>query len=372
MKFNISRESLLESLQQAVGVAEKKTTMPILANILLQARDNTLTITATDLEVCLISTCDIKIEKEGAFTLPAKSLFDIAKEFPRDNIEFELTENNQMELRSQRSQFRLVGMSAEDFPSFPQVKNTDFVRITANELRMMIERTSFSISTDEMRYSLNGILFEAAEAGGGKVVLRLVSTDGHRLSMSEYALGNVKEVPFKEKAVLPKKGVLELKRMLDDSNTEVECGFDGNSGVVRFKNTTLYMRRIVGEFPDYKKVIPEQTKCNAIINRQDFMGSLRRMTLMSSTKHKLVRFDFGAERLEMTCQNPELGTAREEIAIRYDGKPMTIGFNPKYFLDALSVIDEKEISIGFLDELSPAILNSEKSNFKCVIMPMRL
>jgi DNA polymerase-3 subunit beta len=182
----------------------------------------------------------------------------------------------------------------------------------------------------------------------------------------------VREIPFRDKAVLPKKGVLELKRLLDDSNKDVELGFDGTSGIVRFKNTTLYMRRIVGEFPDYRKVIPEETKRNAAVNRQEFIGALKRMSLMSSAKHKLVRFDFSAEKLEMSCQNPEIGTAREEVTLRYDGNPMTIGFNPKYYLDALSVIDEKEVNIGFLDELSPAILHSKENTFKCVIMPMRL
>jgi DNA polymerase-3 subunit beta len=222
MKFSIGREEFLQSLQQTVGVAEKKTTMPILANILLQAKDKTLTLTATDLEVCLINSCDVKIEREGSFTLPAKSLFDIVKEFPRDNIELELTENNQVELRAQKSLFRLVGMAAEDFPAFPEVKNANLVRIPANDLRMMIESTSYSISSDEMRYSLNGILFESVENASGKICLRLVSTDGHRLSMAEYALESVREIPFHDKTILPKKKILKLKHLLNNNNKNIK------------------------------------------------------------------------------------------------------------------------------------------------------
>ncbi len=371
MKFNIARESLLKCLQQAVNVSEKKTTMPILANVLLAAGDKALTITATDLEVCLICQCEATVEQQGSFTLPAKSLFDIVKEFPRDNIEFELNDN-QVEIRSQKAQFKIVGMPAEDFPAFPEVKESGFVQLPANSLREMIEKTSFSISSDEMRYSLNGVLFEAVDNGKGKICLRLVSTDGHRLSLADYALDAVKELPFKDKAVLPKKGVLELRRLLDDSKDEVHFAFDGSNGIVRFKDSTLYMRRIVGEFPDYHKVVPKETKRSASVNRQDFISALKRMVLMSSAKHKLVRFDFAAEKLEMTCQNPELGTAHEEIDIRYDGSVMTVGFNPKYFQDALSVIDQKEVHIEFVDELSPAVVQTEESNYQCVIMPMRL
>jgi DNA polymerase-3 subunit beta len=372
MKFTVNREPLLHALQQTVGVAEKKTTMPILANVLVAAKDNQLTITATDLEVCLIARCAAQVSQPGSFTLPAKNLLDIVKEFPRDEIHCELGDNQQLQLISQKSQFRLVGMAAEDFPNFPTVQNLERVKIPANTLKQMIERTSFSISSDEMRYSLNGILFEAVDDGVGQIALRLVSTDGHRLSLTEHPLGAVHNAPFREKAVLPRKGVLELKRLLDDGQDEVECGFDGSNGVVTYKDTTLYMRRIVGEFPDYRKVIPEEPKYTVVVNRQEFISSLKRMMLMSSSKHKLVRFDFSSERLEMSCQNPELGTAHEEVALRYDGSPMTIGFNPKYFLDALSVIDEKEIQVGFLDELSPAIIRSKANQFKCVIMPMRL
>jgi len=372
MKFTVNREKLTHCLQQAVGVAEKKTTMPILANLLIEANDNFLTLTATDLEVCLVNRCEAKVINPGRFTVPAKSFFEIIKEFPREIVEITLNENNQIELTSNKAQFRIVGIAPEDFPNFPKGEKAEFFELPSNALRNMIERTAFSISSDEMRYSLNGILLETAPEGG-HVVLRLVSTDGHRLSFTEHRLDlKAAEQPFKDKVVLPKKGVMELKRLLDDSDQAVKFAFDGNNGIATYGGTTIYMRRIVGEFPDYHKVIPTEIKRSAMINRQSFIGSLKRMLLIASAKHKLVRFDFSNERLEMSCQNPELGTAREEIDVRLDGTPLTIGFNPRYFLDALAVIDEKEIEIGLVDELSPAIIVSKPSNFKCVIMPMRL
>ncbi|MDO8518754.1 MAG: DNA polymerase III subunit beta [Deltaproteobacteria bacterium] len=364
MDFKITRENFLEALSKTQGVVERKNTMPVLSNILLDADKGGVKISATDLEVALVTLAPAQVLKTGKITVAARSLYDIVREINQPEIRVVLQDNDRIEVSAGKSHFKIPGLSAAEFPQLPAVAAKS-VEFQCDVFSRMIEKTSFSMSTDETRHNLAGILFQRAGSSG----VRMVATDGHRLAMVD-AEGNGGEGDFK--VIIPKKGVAELKKLVSKEGT-FELAVGPANLFARKGNESLYIRLIDGEFPDYSRVIPKDNAKFVYIPRDKFVGSLRRVSLLANERSRGVILSFSPAHLEVSINNPDLGEAREELEADYKGEKLSIGFNARYFLDALEVMKDETAILALNTDLSPCILKSEKdSGFLAVIMPMRI
>jgi DNA polymerase III subunit beta len=372
MEFRISKEIFMKALQRIQGIVEKRNTMPILSNALLEVQNDQLYITATDLEVGMRSSYPTRMIREGKITVSAKKLYEIVKEMPDEEIHFSTKENDWVEIVCGKARFNIVGLSSEEFPYFPKVKDESFIVFNNGILSEMIEKTSYAICYDETKYNLNGVFIKAVEENGGNV-LKMVATDGHRLSVSQKNIEGSISAELAKGVIFPKKGIFELKKMVEEESTEIMLGFMDNSAVLKKGNTVVVMRLIDGEFPDYTKVIPQANDRNVQVSRDKFLHSLKRMSILSNEKFKGVKIEVNPEQMTISSNNPELGEAREEIEVDYEGNEISARFNAKYLIDVLSVMEDREVELKLKDELSPVIMKSaENDDFMAVIMPMRL
>ncbi|SNB47283.1 DNA polymerase III subunit beta [Geobacter sp. DSM 9736] len=372
MEFRIDKETFLKALQKVQGIVEKKNTMPILSNVLIEALEDRLYITATDLEVGMRSSYPVNVVREGKITVSAKKIYEIIKELSEEEIHFSTKENDWVDLRSGKARFNIVGLSPDEFPYFPRVNEENFVHLSNVIISDMVEKTAYAMCNDETKYNLNGIFVKALEDDGRKL-LRMVATDGHRLCIAEREFTGSITQELGKGVIFPKKGILELKKLTEDENEDILLGFMDNSAVLKKENTVIVMRLVDGEFPDYTKVIPQNNTRIVTIRREQFLHSLKRMAILSSEKFKGIKFDIAAGGLEISSSNPELGDAREEIEVEYAGEPMTSRFNARYLIDVLVVLGEESVELKLKDEMSPAIIKPGGSDdFMSVVMPMRL
>ena len=372
MKFQVSKEEFSKALAATLNVAERKTTMPILSNILLKASKSGLSISATDLEVETKLTCKATVEEEGSIAIPARNLYEIVKELPEKVMSLNSLENNWSQIISGKAKFKIMGMSAEEFPKIPEPKKPKTFKFKADVLKEMLRLTAFAISDDEMRYNLNGIYLEQVKEGTDKTKIRMVATDGHRLSMIDREAHGAESIDLKKGVIIPKKGVQELRRMVEEGTEEVEIGIEENICSAKMGENLVRMRLIVGEFPDYKQVIPKSSSHKLIVSRDHLHSTLRRMSLMASGKSKCVKFSISGSKIDFSSNNPELGEANEELNAEFDGDKLEIGFNAKYFIDVLATVSSDKVIVELENELSPGVLKLDKDkDFLTVIMPMR-
>lgn len=365
MEFKIKRKDFLDGLMITQGVVEKKNTMPVLANVLIETTGSGINISATDLEVAMMTSVSASVIKQGRITVLARSLQDIVKESAHEDIHLSVLENDKIELKSGSARFKIAGLNANEFPTFPKVEEKA-VEIPCDLFLGMIEKTAFSMANDETRYNLNGVLFQKS----GEDHLKMVSTDGHRLSLSEKrvsigGLGNVN-------VIIPKKGVGELKRMVSkEGSFELSVGTKGL--LAKKGNEALYIRFLDGTFPEYEAIIPKDNSLFATVLRTSLIGALRRVSLLSNERSKGVIFAFSPGHLEVSTTNPDLGEAREEFDIDYKGKKLNIGFNARYFLDVLDILKDESIIIALKSETNACMVKSEMdAGYTYVIMPMRI
>ncbi len=368
MEIKAERGDLLATLYWTQNIVERRNTIPILANVLISAQKKVIQMTATDLEVGVRGDVEGEVIKEGTVTVNAKKLYEIIREVPNEQVQLKRLENEWVEIRSGKSVFKIVGMDAREFPQFPRFDEKELSSTPASMIQGMIERTIFSVSTDETRYSLNGVFMEQ---GDGKKV-RMVATDGHRLAFDERELGSL---GLSKGVILPRKGLAELKKVLESGDEGVVAiGFRENMVLVTRNKVELFMRLIDGDFPDYRKVIPQGNPNVAKIEHEDLLQALRRVSILSSERYKGIKMDFSNGKISLSANNPDLGEAVEEIDAEYKGKPISIGFNARYLLDVLGVLNgEGEIQIELKDELSPSIVRKVgDEGYLYVLMPMRL
>lgn len=371
MNFAIEKEDLLTGLARAQSIVERRTAMPILANVLLEAKKGELIITATDLEVGIRGSHPAMVEKEGGITLPAKNLFEIVKELPRGKITFQKKENFWVQIASGKAVFNIVGLSPEDYPSLPNHKDKKFYDMNPQILKEMIEKTIFSVSNDETRYHLNGIFFEKSEKDGNR--MRMVATDGHRLSLIDKTFDFSNELTFTRGVIIPKKGMVEIRKLLEEEEGSYQIGFDTNNVIIRKESVVLFIRLIDGEYPDYQQVIPAGNKKKIVVNRDKFLSSLRRISLLANERSKAIRLSVKPNVLEISTNNPEVGEAKEEIDISYMGQTMETAFNARYFMDILSAMQSEAVILELDDKLSPGVVRpTEDSECFFVVMPMRI
>jgi DNA polymerase III subunit beta len=372
MEFRIDKEVLVRALQKVQGIVEKRNTMPILSNVLIEAAQETLFITATDLEVGMRSTYPADVINNGKITVSAKKLYEITRELPDEQVHFATKGNDWVEIRCGKANFTIVGLSPDEFPYFPKVEDATFLQLSSGLLSGMIEQTSYAICHDETKYNLNGIYIKTSiDAEVPKLIM--VATDGHRLCVADRELTDTNSDVLSKGVIFPKKGVFELKKMTEEEDTDIMLGFMDNSAVLKKGNTTIVMRLVDGEFPDYTKVIPANNDKLLTVNREQFLHSLKRMAILSSEKFKGIKFDISGSRMEISSSNPELGEAREELEIDYASTDIVARFNARYMIDVLNILTGDDVVLQLRDEMSPAILKpAEGSGFLSVVMPMRL
>jgi len=368
MEFSAKRGELLGMLYWTQGIVERRNTMPILANVLIEGRKGEIYLTATDIEIGIRGKLEGEVESDGMVTVGAKKLYEIVREAPEERVQLKSLENDWVEVKSGKARFKIVGVDGREFPQFPQFEGEKLSRVPAQVLREMIERTIFSVSTDETRYNLNGVFVE--ELTGGKV--RMVATDGHRLALVERGIGSV---GLNKGVILPRKGLGEVKKLLEGvEDGLVAVGFKENMGLIVKDNVELFMRLIEGDFPDYSKVIPKDNPQMVRLKHDSFLHALRRVSILSSERYKGIKVEFKEGRAAISASNPDLGEAVEEIEIEYHGKELAIGFNARYLMDVLSVLGEGgEVELALKDDVSPSVVRKANDDgYLYVVMPMRL
>ena len=375
MELKIGAQELARALGRSQGIVEKKSTMPILSHVLLEAKKGgVLHVSATDLDLSVSSEHPCDVQKEGALAVPAKQLFEIVRALPEPEVSLKKAGNNYLEVRSGPAEFRIVGLPAEDFPALPRFEKVPFVDVTPAELLEQIDRTSFAASTDETRYNLNGVFFEPQGP-----VLRMVATDGHRLSLSEKPLAG--DYALKRGVILPRKGLHELKKLLGEANDaatekpETKLGFAENTAIYRRPGVVLAMRLIEGTFPDYKQVIPKQSEKIVKVGRLRFLETLRRVSILSTDKTPQVKLEVSPGTLRVLSKNNDLGEAKEDVPVEYAGEPLSIGFNARYLMDVTQVLKSDDVQLELADDLSPGVLRGagpEDAGYTAVVMPMRI
>lgn len=369
MNFIIHRNQLLDALQNVQSVVEKKNTIQILGNILCIAKNNELSLCATDVEVGVKVTLPVEIRQEGKITLSAKHFFDIVKELPDKQLEITRKDNSWVELVCGKSRFNILSLSADEYPSLPSFEDKNYVDAKIESLADMIEKTQFAVSLDATRYHLNGVFFEHL----GNCVMRMTATDGHRLSFVDNEVF-LKMPELKRGVIIPKKGLLELRKLISTGvGSTVGLAFERGYLFAKMNGSYLFVRLIEGEYPDYRLVIPKATDRVMTISREGFTSALKRVSLLAHEKSRGVKLALQSNALTISSSNPDMGEAREEIDINYVGEPMEIGFNSRYLLDYLAVMTTEQLEFHMKDRLSPGILRGVgQQNHTYVIMPMRI
>ncbi|HEY1726075.1 MAG TPA: DNA polymerase III subunit beta [Steroidobacteraceae bacterium] len=365
MKVSATREHLLEALQSVIGVVERRQTMPILSNVLLAARDNRLRISGTDLEVELVAAAEVSVQQPGDITVPGRKLLDIVRTLP-DKTNVTLSrENEKVVLRGGRSRFSLSSLPASEFPVIEDIHAQSTLQIKASDCRRLIDKTHFAMAQQDVRYYLNGTLLET----DGKS-LRAVATDGHRLSWCEVPIeGKVREL---QQIILPRKGVLELQRLLDGEG-DIEIGIGTNHIRVQIGEVRFTSKLIDGKFPEYSRVIPAQPPRIMTAARDAMRATLQRTSILSNEKYRGVRLTFASGLLTVQAHNPEQEEAEDQLEVGFSGEEIEIGFNVSYLLDALAAIDADTVEVGLTDANSSCLIRKPgDASVKYVVMPMRL
>jgi DNA polymerase-3 subunit beta len=368
MNLTISKEQIINGLQAVQNVVSTRTTLPILSNVLLRAEGEKLELTATDLDVTIACAVEAKVKKPGASTVPVKRLFGIVRELSNSEIDLEVDEKNVCTIRSGPSFYKINGLGADEFPPMPKFKEDKKVVLPQETVRGMMKKTSFAISTDESRYVLNGIYFSLKDHK-----MTMVATDGRRLALVDEE-ADIAESSHGE-FIVPAKTVNELNRLLQDKG-ELELRYAENQASFNLKNEKgsailIVTKLIEGNYPNYRQVIPAETKERVPLVREEFLHALRRAEIMTSEKSNSVKLAFGKNKLEITANSPEVGEAKESLAVNYKGPEMAIAFNPKYMIDPLNALPNDEVFLELIDELSPGVLKIN-GPFLYVVMPMRL
>jgi len=376
MEFRIAKAELIKALSRVQGIVEKRSTNPIIANVLLEVSEEGLRVSATDTEVAFVGRYSIDFVKAGSLTLAARQLFDIARLVPTETVSFKLPQGSfQMEITSGPSSFKVLGLAAEDFPVIPDPGDLPGFKLDSGAVKALVDKTLFSISSDDTRSGLNGAHVEVCEVAG-RNLLRFVATDGHRLSISgqpfsQEAEGEVRSV------LLPKKGLSELRKLADEGESDGEpweVAFTDTQAIFQRGNIAFSMRLLEGEFPDYSQVVPSQWQRRLVVQREALLQALRRVSILAPEKSHPIRFAIEEGRLVVVARQPEAGEAREEIAAEIEGADLAVGFNARYFLDALGVMSGETVAVEMGDSLSPCLVKPGEgdSDESFVIMPMRL
>jgi DNA polymerase-3 subunit beta len=365
MKLTASREEFLAPLQSVIGVVERRQTMPVLANVLLSARENRLNITGTDLEVELVATSGVTVQQGGDITVPGRKLLDIFRALPEKTSVTLSTEGDRVSVRGGRSRFTLSSLPAAEFPLIDEINAQQTLSVSQAEFRKLIDKTHFSMAQQDVRYYLNGMLLETE----GKS-LRAVATDGHRLALCETELTN--RAKSAQQVIVPRKGVLELQRILGTDGT-IELAIGTNHIRAQIGDIRFTSKLIDGRFPEYARVIPANPSKVVEADRESLRAALQRTAILSNEKYRGIRLSLRPDLLTLQAHNPEQEEAEDQVEVDYKGDELEVGFNVNYLLDALAAIEGDKVQIGLTDANSSCLIKAPgATNSRYVVMPMRL
>ena len=373
MEFKINKETILDALTKAQGIAGKKTNILITSCVFLSAKGSIVSIRATDLEMAFKAEYETEVLREGSTAVPSRKLYEIIREFPSDMVVIKETENKWIQIADNKIEYNIVGMQPDDFPGSPDIDGIEFFEIDVNVLKNMINKTTYSALADEGRAQLAGICFESIITDDINKI-RMVSTDGHRLSKIDHIIEDDRSPigGLKKGVILPRNGILEVLKILEGGKS-VQIGVKNDNFVIRKNKEELIIRLIEGDFPDYEMVIPKKGGNEMKVQKEKFLKMLRRMSILSSDKYSGIRFKIDRDQVEAINTNPEIGEAKETFSVLYKGQPLEVGFNPRYFIEALNSMDSEEVIVRFKDEVNPCTIEGKDDiGFLGVIMPMRV
>jgi DNA polymerase-3 subunit beta len=375
MELSVGKADLQKELQLCQGVVEKRSTIPILSNVLLKAADGRLQIAATDLDVTILSSCAARVNTPGGVTIEAKRLFDIVRSLPDEDVHFSLQENNSILVESGTAKFRLLGLPAEDYPTLPTVNVSEAYTIPLDELKTMVGKVKFAITHEETRFQLNGALLKVQPNK-----MEMVATDGHRMALINFPSG----ITGKGKKgtdltiLVPRKALDEILRLEGGEEGMVKFGVSENQLFFEAGDRRLLARMIDVNFPNYMEVISRDNDRRVMVDRERLLSTIKRISLVANERTRAVRFDFAPGKLTVSSTNPELGDARETVPIDYAGQPFFVGLNAAYVMDFLSATDTQSVSLDLKDENSQCIGRPASTaedlpyDYLYVVMPMRL
>ncbi|HBH87294.1 MAG TPA: DNA polymerase III subunit beta [Syntrophaceae bacterium] len=373
MKFTVQRNTFLEGIQKTLSIVEKKTTMPILNNILLKTDNHKIKIVATDREIGLVADYDAEIITEGHVTVSARKLYEMIREIQGDSIQFESNESHRVTVTCQKIMYKISGLPADDFPSVIDDRgDVVFHTMKGQLIEELISKTSFAMSGDEMRKNLNGVLFETID-DGGKKTLRMVATDGHRLAIANADIGEESSFTLEKGIIIPKKGLNEIKRLIEDAPEEVSLGVRQGMCIVKTNSTMLRVSLVDAEYPDYRRVVPAEKGIVIKFEKNALLHALRRMSVVSSERYSGVIFTLSDGKMMLESTNPDVGEAKEEIEVAYHDQNISMGYNVKYLIDAIEVIDEETVIFEMGVGMKPGVIKpASNDEYVCIVMPLKV
>ena len=374
LEMEIDRHAFLATLYKAQGVVDKKSTVNVLSHLLIEpSSDGHVRLTGTDYDVVLQAELPAQVLQGGSACVNGKSLFDVAKSLDAPTVHLQTLPNHWMEVTAGRSRFKLAGISADDFPEITTPSEVAWLSLPKATFKDLIEKTAFSVSDDETRMNLNGVFFKVEPGSEGQARLTMVSTDGHRLSKVQTEVEIEGYAGQSHQAIVHKKGVQEVRRLLEDDAPAIDVGFAKGFILLRAGGSTFTVRQIEDTYPDYERVIPPQSPVRVEVDRQRMIQAIRRIAILTSSKTYIVRMELSEGRLAFTTSNPDYGEGRDEIDVDYAGEGLVIGFNYVYILDVLGVLKSDTVMVECSDGFSPTVLTSPaEPGALFVVMPMRI
>ncbi len=371
MDLYIERDELIRGLGRVQGIVERRPTTQALSHVLLQARDGGLVLTATDTALALVAEYTARVEEPGELSVDAAHLFQIARALPEPTVHLQSAPGNRLSIRCGSAEFTVVGMGSEEFPPLATRDERAALTVSGGDLRRLIEETIFSVSPDDNRYGLNGAHLEEVTADDGTTRIRLVTTDGSRLSVSEAPFSG--EFGMGRKMLLPRKALGEIKKLVEADGESWQVCFGERSATLSTKSLTLMVRLIDGEFPNYRQVLPDSNRRTVRVSRDALTAALKRVAIVASDRNHSVRFAFEPDQVVLTADNVDLGNARETLPAELDGDPLFTGFNVRYFQDILGATRSDQLELQLVDVLDPCIVRlPDRDDCLFVVMPMRL
>ncbi len=383
MRVTMARDELLTALHRVQGIVEKRNTMPSLANVLLEARPEGLEIVATDLELGMRGLYKATVEEPGSVTFSARKLYEILKEIKDSEIVMTVTDNCLVTIQAGRGQFNVVGLTSKDFPPLPSIEREDLIPLPGMGLLQLIRKTLFAVGDNDTRYVLNGLLI-IVTTSGGEPLIRLVGTDGHRLAMADQKLvpaeagsqgsgSPIKALDQEVKVIVPKKAAAEIRRLLEEGGDEPMIGFTKNMLIFRKSGLVLTSRLMEGNYPNYQQVIPRVSNKGITVNRDELEGALRRVSVLSQDKTSAVKLTFSKKAITLFSSHPDMGEAKEDILASFHGEEFSAGFNARYLLEVLGVIESEMVVLNMEAPLSPCLIRELDSPlFQTVVMPVKV
>ncbi len=363
MQFEMNKDSLVEGLSKLVSITEKRSPLPILSHALMELDDDGLTLTATDLEVGLRMNYDCSVVEPGKITAPAKKFYEIIRELAGGSISVTSNDRYRLNIVSGASSFDLAGMDSADFPVWSDHESVETSEVDSEAFIRMMDKTLFAASNDDSRFNLNGVLFEKDNEK-----TKLVSTDGHRLALIETDI----ELPADSRFIAPKKGLVEIKKFLENMKQKVQFGFEKKNLIIKTERAMMTVRLIDGDYPDYNKVIPQSSGQKAFIDKNTLVQSLRRVVILTSDKNRGISLKLESDKLSVNVNNPELGSAEDSIPVEFEGSEVQLIINVQYLLDALNVISAEKVSLEYHKDGAPVIIKPHpEQDYFNIVMPMR-